>query len=145
MRDGCVSAGSQLTNGLLDKGALGIAGAEERKVDNQQDPASLGESQSGEDQAEKQGDLEGSDNTHASIVVLLDEATNGLGERVLLAGGLGVGGAGRGRTSSTLGRRLESGDQVHATVGSDMEDGVDAEGQESEDQLAGVEPDQSHA
>lgn len=144
MRDGCVGAGSQLTNRLLDKRALGVAGAEERKIDNEQDPASLGESQGGENQTEKQGDLEGGDDTHASIVVLLNEAANRLGERVALGGGLRVGGAGRRRTS-TLGCRIDSRNQVHAAVSSDMEDGVHAEGQESEDELAGVKPDESHA
>lgn len=138
-----VGASGELTNSLLDKRALGVAGTEEGQVDDQQNPATLGEGDSGQDEAEEEQDLEGSDNTHASIVVLLDEAANGLGEGVLLAGGLGTGGRGWARGTGSWG--LQGGDQVHAGVGRNVEDRVHAEGEESQDELAGVEPDKSHS
>ena len=87
-----IGTGGKLTNSLLNKGALGVASAEERQVDNQEHPATLGEGDSRQDKAEKQCNFESGDNTHASIVVLLDEASNGLGEGGLLGGGLGGGG-----------------------------------------------------
>lgn len=91
VRDRGVGASSQLANSLLDERALGVASTEEGQVDDQQNPATLGEGDSGQDEAEEEQDLESGDNTHAGIVVLLDEAANGLGEGVLLAGGLGAG------------------------------------------------------
>lgn len=102
--DSGIGTGSKLADSLLDEGALRIAGAEERQVDYQEDPATLGESDSGQSKSEQQGDLEGCDNTHASIVVLLDEPSNGLGEGRLLDSGLGGrrGGRGRGGRSSGL-------------------------------------------
>lgn len=119
MGDGSIGASSELTNSLLNERALGVTGAEEREVNDEQDPASLGESDSGQQEADKQGDFKGSDDTHASIVVLLDEAANGLGESGLLGGGLGVGRAWRGG-AGLLG--LDGWDQVHAAVGGDVED-----------------------
>ena len=142
VRDGGIGASGHLANGLLDERALGVAGTEERKVNQQENPATLREGDSRQDQANEQGDLEGSDNTHAGIVVLLDEAANGLGERVLLNSRLGrSGGACAG---GSLGW-LQGGDQVHAGVGRDVEDRVHTEGQKSQDKLAGVQPDKSHS
>lgn len=136
-----VSTGSELANSLLHERALGVAGAEEGKVYDQQDPATLGESDSGQHETEQQGDLKGGNDAHAGIVVLLDEAANGLGELGLLAGRLGVGRAGGTRAGGlalALGLGLEGRDQVHATIGSDVEDRVDTEGQEGENELARV-------
>jgi hypothetical protein len=142
--DGGVGASSKLANGLLDKRALGVASAEESEVDDQQNPATLREGKSRQHQAEQEQDLESGDNTHAGIVVLLDEAANGLSERVLLAGGLGARGARRGRASAAL-RGLQGRDQVHAGVGRNVEDRVHAEGQEGQNDLARVQPDESHS
>jgi hypothetical protein len=48
--------------------------------------------------------------------------------------------------SCCLGNRwLNSGDEVCAGVGSDMEDGVDAEGQHCKGVLGGEEPDECHS
>jgi len=41
--DGSIGTSSNLAYGRLNKRALGVAGAEESKVDTQQDPATLGE------------------------------------------------------------------------------------------------------
>jgi hypothetical protein len=141
--DGGVGTGGELADSLLDERALRVAGAEERQVDDQEHPATLGESDSGQNKAEQQGDLESSDNTHAGIIVLLDESSNGLGEGRLLGGGLGAGGGGRGRGGRSSG--LQGRNQVHAAVGCDVEDRVDAERQKSQDELARVQPDESHS
>lgn len=124
-----IGASGQLANSLLDERALGVAGTEEGQVDDQQNPAALGEGDSGQDEAEEEQDLKSGDDTHAGIVVLLDEAANGLGEGVLLAGGLGAGG-GRGGARGTGSWGLQGRDQVHAGVGRNVEDRVDAEGKE---------------
>lgn len=139
-----VGASGQLANSLLDERALGVAGTEEGEVDDQQNPATLGEGDRRQDEAEEEQDLKGGNDTHAGIIVLLDEAANGLGEGVLLGGGLGAGG-GRGGARGTGSGGLQSRDQVRASVSRNVEDRVDAEGEESENELAGVQPDKSHS
>ena len=143
MRDRGISASGQLANSLLDKRTLGVAGTEEGQVHDQQNPATLGEGNGGENQAEKKQYLKSSDNTHAGIVVLLDEAANGLGEVALLASRPGAGGRGWARGTGSWG--LQGWDEVHAGVSRNMEDRVDAEGEEGQNELAGVEPDKGHS
>lgn len=145
MGDGGIGTGGELADSLLDEGALGVASAEERQVDNQEDPATLGKGNSRQDKSEQQGDLEGSNNTHASIVILLDEPTNCLGKGRLLNSRLGAGRSGRSRARGGRSRGLQGGDQVRAGIGCDVEDRVDAERQKSQDELARVQPDQSHS
>ena len=75
-----INAGSDLVDSVLDEAALSVAGAEEDSVDSEQNPRALLEDESRSNNTEPKGDLEESDQSHASIVVLLDELANGLGE-----------------------------------------------------------------
>lgn len=135
-----VHAGVELRERALDVGALGEAGSEEGSVDSEQDPGSSLEDDGGEENADPEEDLEGGDDRHGRIVVLLDESTNLIGERI---GSLG---SGRG-TRNGLGSRLrssKSGNEVGAGVGRDVEDRVDGVGNQSERVLRREEPDEGH-
>lgn len=107
-----VKTGSQLGDGTLDKGALGEAGAEEDGVDRDEDPGALLEEESRTEDSEPQSNLEDGNQSHAAIIVVLDELANHVrGSRSL---GLGTGcGCSR--------RRLDGGEQVRARIGSDVE------------------------
>jgi hypothetical protein len=129
-----VAASTGLAEHALDESALGNAGAEEDSVDNEEDPRALLEDDSRSKDAEPKGQLESCNERHAGIIVVLDEAANGLGD----AGG---GGLLAGRHDR---RRLESGEEDAAGVGGNVEDAVDGEGQESQGHLAGEEPDKGH-
>lgn len=130
MGDRRVDASNKVTNSLLDKDALGVSCAEEGQVDGQEQKASLGESEEGERQANQERHLQASDESHAGIIVLLDESADGLGNGRLLAGVRGGG--------------LQGGNQVGARVGCNVEDGVDAERQQGQGDLTRVEPHQRH-
>lgn len=132
-----------MTHGLLDKRALGVSRAEKGHVDKEEKNASLGEGQNSQGQAEQQRHLEPSDEIHAGIVVLLDKSSNGVCQRT----GSGLGSTRRGgrRGSGALGGRLQSGDQVGARVCRNVEDRVDAKGEEGQWDLAGIEPDNRHS
>lgn len=130
-----VDAGAELGHGALDVGALRVAGAQEDGVEDEQDPRAALEQNGRQQDAAPQQDLEGRDNRHAGVVVLLDKGANLVGQRVRrLALGRGAVGGGRGR--------VDGGDQVGARVRGDVEDGVDAVGEEGEGVLGGEEPDQ---
>jgi len=110
-----IDACRELADGLLDKAALGNAGAEENGVDEQQDPGAFLEEQRGANDAEPEGNLEHGNEGHGPIIVLFDESANGLG------------GAGRSRLGAGGGGGwgLDGGQQVGAHVGSHVEDGID--------------------
>lgn len=135
-----VNSGVELREGALDVGALREASSEEGSVESEKDPRSTLEHDGGEEDADPEEDLEGGDDRHGRIIVLLHESTNLIGKR---AGRLGPG---RG-TGNGLGRSLgssENGDQVGAGVGRDVEDGVDGVGEKSERVLRGEKPHEGH-
>lgn len=130
-----VDAGSELSDGSLDEAALCVAGAEEYGIDNQQNPSSGLEEKGGSKDTEPQGDFENSDESHAGIVVLLDELADG----VRKAGSLGLG--------AWLGRLLwglKDGEKRRADISYNVENGVNSKREHSQRDLAREEPDQSH-
>src|SRR5690606_14053278 len=58
---------------------LSVADADKDRVNNQEDPA-VGEDQGSKEDTGPESKLEAGDKVHASVVVLLDEAGNGLGQ-----------------------------------------------------------------
>lgn len=136
-----ISTRSALTDSALHKAALAVPRSEKDGVDGQQDPAALGEGDSGEHDTEPEQDLKTGDESHGSIVVFLDESANVIGERRRFRGWP----ASRGRASRTrLLGRSDSGDEVGTGVGGDVEDGVDHKGQQSKRHLTRKEPDERH-
>lgn len=109
-----VGPGLQVLELALHERALGEAGAEEGRVDEEQDPGALGEEDGGEEDSAPEKDFQESDQTHGGLVGFLDELANGVGSGV----GLGLAAWG----DSTWWRRLESRDQVCAGIGRDVED-----------------------
>jgi hypothetical protein len=126
----------------LDEGALRVTGSEESQVDEKQNPASLGEGEGRQNEAEEKAQLQGGHKVHTAVVVLLDKLANGLSKRRLLSGRAGR--AWGGRATSIL-RRLQRRQHVSAGVRGYMEDRVHAEGQQSQRNLAGVQPNQRHS
>lgn len=146
--DGCIDAHGKVMHRLLNERALGVSCAEECQVDDQERIVSLGEREDRKDEAEQKSHLQRRHETHASIVVLLDEPANGLGERGLLGrlpGRLGRVRGRRGSRSGTINGWLQSGNQVAAGVGRNVEDRVHGEWEERQRDLARVEPHQSHS
>ena len=76
--DQIVDLGLEQAEALLDVAALGETSADEGGVDGEQDPAAALEEDGGQEQADPEQDLETRDNQHGCIVVLLDEAANGI-------------------------------------------------------------------
>jgi hypothetical protein len=140
--DRSVNPGSSMVHSTLDKGALRVSRTEESQVGQEQHPASLGEGKGRQDEAEQESKLERGDEIHAAVIVLLDELSNGLSERRLL--GSGSWRSGRSRTRCIL-WWLQGGKQVGPGVCRDVEDGVHAEGQQSQGNLAGVQPHEGHS
>ncbi len=132
----------ELAKRVLDVDALGEAGAQEDCVKDDKDPRSALEQEGGDEEAEPKEDLECRDDRHGAVVVLLDEAANGVGHRVRGELGLSIRRRAGGR-GDRLGRE-DSGDEVRSGVGGDVEDGVDAVGEHGERVLRREEPDQSH-
>lgn len=137
-----LDAGVELSERVLDVGALGEASSEEGSVDGQEDPRSALEDDGREENADPEEDLEGGNNRHGRVIVLLNKSTDLIRDRVV-DGGLGLGRS-RGGLSSGLGSN-ENGNEVGASVGSDVEDGVDSVGEESKRVLRGEEPDKGQA
>lgn len=133
MRNRRVHTRHNVTNSLLNEGTLGIPRAEEGQVDRPEEEVPLGEGEDGEGQTDQESHFQSSDETHASVVVLFDEAADRLRQRRLLG------------TVRAGGRRgLDGGDQIGARVGRNVKDGVDAERQEGQGNLARVQPQQGH-
>ena len=142
MRNRRVNPSRDVTDSMLNKGTLRVPCAEEGQVDAQENKGSLGERQESDCQAEQKSHFQPGNETHAGIVVLLNEPANGLGQRRLFGRGSGAGG--RRRRRATLLGGLQRRDQVGARVGCNVEDGVDAEREEGQGNLARVKPHQSH-
>lgn len=99
MRHGGIDSCSEVTYGLLNEGALAIAGSEEGEVDDKEEDAALREGEDGHRQAEQKGNFQSSDKIHAGIIVLFNEPSNGLCQRRLLHSGSATG-----RSSCRTGR-----------------------------------------
>jgi len=129
-----ITTGAELVDGTLDKGALVEASAEEDGVDDDEDPGTLLEENGGTEETEPEDDLEDGDNSHAEVVVVLDEVTNGVAK------------GRRGRLLAWLGGwlRLEGWDQVGTGVSRNVEDRIDGEWQDRKSGLLGEQPDEGH-
>jgi hypothetical protein len=114
-----VNFGGQIVYTLLHKSALGVAGTEEGRVQNNEDPSALLQQEGGAEDAEPKGDFKQGDKSHRRIIVVLDELANGVAE----TGGFWFG-AGGGRSCWWL----NCGEQVCTGVGQDVEDRIDGEG-----------------
>lgn len=123
VRQSTIGAGSELSDSALHKGALRVAHSEEDGVDAKENPGAFGEGDSGEDEAEEEENLEDGDERHAAVIVLLDEASNGLGE----AGGLRLSALTGGLRLAMNGRK-----QHGARVGGDVEDGIHSKGHDGQ-------------
>lgn len=136
--DACLERGKR----VLDVGALVEAGAQEGRVQSQEDPASALEENGGEEEADPEEDLENSNDRHGSVVVLLDKVTNDVGDRVVVDLGL-CAGRSTGRRSHRRGG--DNGrDDGGAGVGRKVEDGVDTVGEHGNGVLGRKEPDEGH-
>ena len=133
----------QLSELAFDEGALSESGSEEGGVDGDQNPRTLAECDGGEEESAPEKDFEDGDESHGRIIVLLNELPNGVGCWVGLVCGLRSWGC-AGYGSHLLGW-LQSWYQVCASVGCDVEDRVDAEGEHCKGVLRGEEPDKCHS
>ena len=140
--DKVINAGLELTERVLDMGALSETSPEEGGVECDQDPRAALEDDGAAEQANPQEDLQPRHDRHGRIIVLLDEGTNRLGERVLSILRLGAG-RGSGRRVDLLGRD-KGWDYVCARVGRDVENRVDAIWQHRKRVLGHEEPDDGH-
>ncbi len=117
---GGIDAGRQLADDRLNEAALGVAGPQEGRVGEREEDGAAAESKKRDEHAEPGDELEQGDESHAGVIVLLDESAQGLGQGGLLRLRLAIG-----RSILLLafvrGRGLEHGDQVAAGVGRDME------------------------
>lgn len=127
--------------GVLDMAALRESSAQECGVDGNQDPRPALEENGRQEKTNPEKDLEARDNGHGHVVVLLDKAANSIRQGVRSVLGLSVRRSAGARDS--LGRD-DGGDQVRASVGCNVEDGVDAVGQHSKRVLGHEEPDKGH-
>lgn len=132
-----VDAGAELGEGVLHVGALGEAGAQEGSVEGDEDPRAALEQNGGEQQADPEEQLEARHDGHGRIIVLLDEDANLVGEGVSRLG------LGRGALDGRRGLGGHEGrNDIGARVGGDVEDGVDAVGEQGEGELGREEPDE---
>lgn len=129
----------ELCERALDVSALAEASAEERGVDDQQDPAPTLEEDGREEETRPQRNLEAGDDGHGGIIVLLDKGANGIGERVRVGLRLRTGSSSGGGSGGGDGR-----DDGGAGVGRKVEDGVDAVRQQCDGVLGREEPDKGH-
>lgn len=146
LRDLGVDARAEVRNGALDEAALGVARAQEDRVQRDEDPAAAAEQQRGAEQAEPEEDLEDGDERHRAVVVVLDEAADGVGKSggLLRCGAAFAVGRLWACAGSALWGGIDGGEKVGAGVGQYVEDGVDGEGEDGERRLAREEPNESH-
>jgi len=123
-----INSGLELSELALNEAGLSESCAEEGSVDSDQDPGALAEGHSGEEETAPEEDFEDSNKSHGGIIVFLDELANHVSSGVVLVGWLSTWG---GSWCGNL-RRLESWDQVGASVGGDVEDGVDTKWEHGE-------------
>lgn len=136
--DEVIDSGLKSGKRALHVSAVVNARPQEGSVDGQQDPAPTLEQDGAKQKAAPQSNLKARNNGHRRVVVLLDEAADGVRDRVGVVLGLRAGGStGRGRS---LGGRDDSRDDGGARVGCEVEDGVDAVGQQGDWVLRGQEP-----
>lgn len=139
-----VDASTEGGERVLDMGALAVTRTEEDGVEADKDPRSALEENGRQKDTEPEEDLEAGDDGHGSIIVLLDKGTDLISERAVYRGSVvGRGTIGSGSVRSALGGG-ESGDQVGASVGSNVEDREDGVGEKSQRVLGSEEPDEGH-
>lgn len=148
-RRGALSAHQVVAPGLehrkrvLHVAALGETGAEEGRVDGEQDPRAALEDDGAQQDADPEEDFEASDNRHGSIVVLLDKGSDGIRHGVLGVYGL-AGGRGAARGGFGLGGNDKGRNDVGAGVRRNVEDRVDAIGKHRKGILGEDEPNNGH-
>lgn len=140
--DKVVDARLEPGEGILRVTALGEAGAQECRVESEENPGPALEEDGTQKQTDPEEDLETRDYRHRSIVVLLDKGTESLSSRVL--GVLRLGTRRRTGGRAQLLRWDNRWDQVCANVGGDVENRIDAVGEQSERPLGHKEPHKSH-
>lgn len=136
-----VDTSTELGKRVLDMSALAVTSTEESSVENNEDPRSALEENSGEENTSPESDLKGGDDGHGSIIVLLDEGANLVSKRAVDSL------AARRSTIGSLGRRLgrkDNGDQVGAGVGGNVEDRVDRVRDQGEGVLGREKPHKGH-
>jgi len=120
---------------------LGVADADENGVDNQENPA-VRENQGSEEDASPESEFEAGDQVHASVIVLLDEAANSLGQWWLWAlAERSVGWDSSSGGGSSWWWWHKSWEEVGAEVGEEVESRVDGVWEESVEDGLGEEPD----
>lgn len=136
-----VDTGTERAERGLDMSALAVTGTEESSVENNEDPRSALEENSGEENTSPESDLKVRDDSHGSIVVLLDESANLVSKRTLNSL------AARRSAIRSLRRRLgrkDNGDEVGAGVGGNVEDRVDRVRDQGEGVLGREKPHKGH-
>lgn len=129
-----ITTGGELVDSLLDECALVEASSEEDGVDDDEDPRTLLEEESGTEQTEPESDLKDGYEGHRRVVVILDEVAN----RVSKARSLGL------LSSRSSRLRLDGGQEVGSGVGCNVENRVDGKGQNGQRNVTREEPDQGH-
>lgn len=136
-----VDTSAELSERVLNMGALGETSTKEGSVEDNEDPRSALEENSGEEDTAPESDLEGGDNGHGSVIVLLDESTDLVSKSAVDSRS-----AVR-RSTVSFGSRLgrkDGGDHIGAGVGSNVEDRVDRVRDQGEGVLRGEEPNKGH-
>lgn len=137
-----VNARLKLGKRVLDMAALSVARAKESGVDSDQDPRTALEEEGRQEDTSPKSNLEAGNNRHRGIVVLLDEAADGISHGVGRILGLAVGGSGS--TWNQLLGRSNGWDNVGTGVCGDVKDRVDAVREERKRVLGHKEPDEGH-
>ena len=138
----CIDPCLQMPELTLDEAALSESSAEEGRIDSNQNPGPLAESQSRKEKAAPEKNFKDGNETHGCIIVFLNKLANGVSHGAVLICWL----CSRGCPScgSNLLGWLQSWDQVCAGICCDMEDRVDAEREHCERVLWCDEPDKCH-
>ena len=123
-----IDSGLKLSKLALNKAGLSESCAEEGSVDSDQDPGALSKGDGGEEKTTPEKDLENGNEAHGSIIVFLDKLANQISSGIVLVSWLSTWGGGWGGDL----RRLESWNQVGASICCDMEYGVDTEWKHSQ-------------
>lgn len=130
-----ITTSTELLNHALHERALADTGAQEDGVEDENDPAALSKDDGGSENAEPEGELETGDYGHAGVIVVLDEATNG----VCNAGSWGL------LACWNSWRRLNDWEKDATSICQDVEDAVNGVWQHCEWVLLGEEPQKSHS
>lgn len=127
MGDDGVDARGRMGHGFLDKGARGVPGAEEQRIDGEQDPAAPREGECSQHEANENGQLQRANQLHAVVIVFPNEPTKLFGQRRLSSRTRGV-------------TRLQGRQQGGAGVSSYVENRIYAEREQGQADLTRVQP-----